>query len=80
MHSTSADPSQLALLTLPLQHRTDDDAEEYVLTADFTGVRLPGDRKGIEKQTKVWDKVIVDRPARMLRVWVYRFDSHRPLQ
>ena len=62
MHSTSVDPSQLTLLTLPLQRRTDDDAEEYVLTADFTGVRLPGDRKGIEKQTKVWDKVIVDRP------------------
>jgi uncharacterized protein YecE (DUF72 family) len=29
--------------------------------ADFTYIRLLGDRKGIEKQTKVWDKVIVDR-------------------
>jgi uncharacterized protein YecE (DUF72 family) len=31
------------------------------LTADFTYVRWLGDRKGIEEQTKVWDKVIVDR-------------------
>ena len=34
------------------------------LTADFTYVRLLGDlgdRKGIEKQTKVWNKVIVNR-------------------
>lgn len=30
-------------------------------TADFTYVRLLGDRKGIEKQTRVWDKVIVNR-------------------
>jgi uncharacterized protein YecE (DUF72 family) len=39
------------------------------LTADFTYVRLLGDRKGIEKQTKVWDKVIVDR-KKELRGWV----------
>jgi uncharacterized protein YecE (DUF72 family) len=39
------------------------------LTADFTYVRLLGDRKGIEKQTKVWDKVIVDR-KKELRSWV----------
>jgi uncharacterized protein YecE (DUF72 family) len=39
------------------------------LTADFAYVRLLGDRKGIEKQTKVWDKVIVDR-SRELRSWV----------
>ena len=69
MHSASLDPSQLTLLTLPLQRRTDDDAEEYDLTADFTCVRLPGDRKGIENQTKVWDKVIVDR-SKELRSWV----------
>jgi len=31
------------------------------ITADFTYVRLLGDRKGIKKQTKIWDKVIVDR-------------------
>lgn len=39
------------------------------LTADFTYVRLLGDRQGIEKQTKVWDKVIVDR-KKELRSWV----------
>jgi uncharacterized protein YecE (DUF72 family) len=39
------------------------------LTADFTYIRLLGDRKGIEKQTKVWDKVIVNR-SRELHSWV----------
>jgi len=39
------------------------------ITADFTYVRLLGDRKGIEQKTKVWDKVIVDR-SRELMSWV----------
>jgi uncharacterized protein YecE (DUF72 family) len=39
------------------------------ITADFTYIRLLGDRKGIEQQTKVWDKVIVDR-SRELMSWV----------
>ncbi|HXQ26258.1 MAG TPA: DUF72 domain-containing protein [Candidatus Acidoferrales bacterium] len=39
------------------------------LTADFTYIRLLGDRKGIEKQTKLWDKVIVNR-SKELRSWV----------
>src|SRR5271163_449434 len=39
------------------------------ITADFTYIRLLGDRKGIEQQTKVWDKVIVDR-SKDLRSWV----------
>jgi uncharacterized protein YecE (DUF72 family) len=38
-------------------------------TADFTYVRLLGDRKGIEKETKVWDKVIVNR-SKELHSWV----------
>jgi uncharacterized protein YecE (DUF72 family) len=38
-------------------------------TADFTDIRLLGDRKGIEQKTKVWDKVIVDR-SKELRSWV----------
>jgi uncharacterized protein YecE (DUF72 family) len=38
-------------------------------TADFTYVRLLGDRQGIEKLTKVWDKEIVDR-KKELRTWV----------
>jgi uncharacterized protein YecE (DUF72 family) len=39
------------------------------ITADFTYIRLLGDRKRIEKQTKIWDKVIVDR-SRELMSWV----------
>jgi len=39
------------------------------ITADFTYIRLLGDRKGIEKQTKIWDKVIVDR-SKELMSWV----------
>jgi uncharacterized protein YecE (DUF72 family) len=35
------------------------------ITADFTYVRWLGDRKGIEEQTKVWNKVIVDRRAEL---------------
>jgi uncharacterized protein YecE (DUF72 family) len=31
------------------------------ITADFTYIRWLGDRKGIEEQTKTWDKIIVDR-------------------
>ncbi|MGA8676237.1 MAG: DUF72 domain-containing protein [Candidatus Acidiferrales bacterium] len=39
------------------------------ITADFTYIRLLGDRKEIEKQTKIWDKVVVDR-SRELMSWV----------
>src|SRR5712692_376017 len=39
------------------------------ITADFTYVRWLGDRKGIEEQTKNWDKVIVDR-SEDLDEWV----------
>jgi len=35
------------------------------ITADFTYLRWLGDRKGIEQQTKVWDKIIVDRTAEL---------------
>jgi len=31
------------------------------ITADFTYVRWLGDRKEIEQQTKVWDRIVVDR-------------------
>jgi uncharacterized protein YecE (DUF72 family) len=40
-----------------------------VVTADFLYVRWLGDRKGIEKETKAWDKAIVDRQED-LRRWV----------
>jgi uncharacterized protein YecE (DUF72 family) len=39
------------------------------ITVDFTYVRWLGDRKGIEQQTKVWDKIIVDRSAELAE-WV----------
>jgi uncharacterized protein YecE (DUF72 family) len=39
------------------------------ITADFTYVRWLGDRKGIERETKIWNKVIVDR-ERELSEWV----------
>jgi uncharacterized protein YecE (DUF72 family) len=39
------------------------------LTADFAYIRLLGDPKGIEKQTKLWDKVIVNR-SKELHSWV----------
>jgi uncharacterized protein YecE (DUF72 family) len=39
------------------------------ITTDFTYIRWFGDRKGIEKQTKTWDKTIVDRRAD-LQEWV----------
>jgi uncharacterized protein YecE (DUF72 family) len=39
------------------------------ITTDFTYVRWLGDRKAIEQQTRVWDKIIVDRRAE-LSEWV----------
>ncbi|HWF13916.1 MAG TPA: DUF72 domain-containing protein [Candidatus Acidoferrales bacterium] len=39
------------------------------ITSDFAYVRWLGDRKGIELQTKVWDKTILDRTAE-LGEWV----------
>jgi uncharacterized protein YecE (DUF72 family) len=39
------------------------------LTADFTYIRLLGDRKGIEEKTETWDKTIVDRQGELAE-WV----------
>jgi hypothetical protein len=39
------------------------------VTADFAYIRWLGDRKGIEKRTKRWDRTIVDRSAE-LGEWV----------
>ena len=52
----------LALIDLLWMPRLD------VLTADWTYLRFIGDRKGIEKKTKTWEKIIVDRAAEMA-VW-----------
>lgn len=43
-----------------------------LVTADFTYVRWLGDRKGIDQQTKTWDKTIVDR-QKDLKNWVEVF-------
>jgi uncharacterized protein YecE (DUF72 family) len=40
-----------------------------LITADFTYVRWLGDRKGIEAETKTWDKTIIDRNPEM-KNWV----------
>jgi uncharacterized protein YecE (DUF72 family) len=40
-----------------------------LVTADFVYVRWLGDRRGIEKQTTTWDKVVVDRTDD-LQEWV----------
>jgi uncharacterized protein YecE (DUF72 family) len=39
------------------------------ITVDFSYIRWLGDRKGIEKITKVWDKTIIDRTGD-LQEWV----------
>ena len=43
-----------------------------LITADFTYIRWLGDRKGIEEQTKTWEKPIVDRGPEMTH-WVELF-------
>ena len=35
------------------------------VTADFTYIRWLGDRKAIEEITKVWNKLVIDRTAKM---------------
>jgi uncharacterized protein YecE (DUF72 family) len=40
-----------------------------LITTDWTYVRWLGDRKGIEEQTKTWDKTILDREAEIAE-WV----------
>jgi uncharacterized protein YecE (DUF72 family) len=40
-----------------------------VATADFVYVRWLGDRQGIEKKTKEWCRIIIDREAEM-RIWI----------
>ena len=54
----------LALIDQSWMPRPSDWFERFdPITADFTYVRWLGDRKGIEEQTKVWDKIIVNRTA-----------------
>jgi uncharacterized protein YecE (DUF72 family) len=39
------------------------------ITTDFTYIRWLGDRKGIERVTKVWNRIVLDRTAEMT-AWV----------
>ena len=39
------------------------------VTTDWTYIRWLGDRKGIEKITQTWNKLVVDRTAQMME-WV----------
>lgn len=58
------------LIDHPWMHRIDRLMEgRNLLTAPFTYVRWLGDRHGIEKKTKSWDRVILDR-TRELSLWV----------
>jgi len=43
-----------------------------LITAEFTYVRWLGDRKGIEEQTKTWDKTVIDRRGDLTN-WVELF-------
>ena len=45
-----------------------------LVTTDFAYVRWLGDRKGIEQQTKTWDRTVVDRTYD-LKSWVEVFKS-----
>lgn len=58
----------LALVDLVWMPRVD------VATAAWTYVRFIGDRKGIERKTKTWDKVIVDRTKDM-EWWIPRIQA-----
>jgi len=60
----------LTLIDHPWMPRIDRLMEEMdPVTADFTYVRWLGDRKGIEKTTTSWDRVVVDRSAETRR-WI----------
>jgi uncharacterized protein YecE (DUF72 family) len=48
-----------AWMPMPWEYKIDP------ITADFTYVRWLGDRKGIEKLTKTWDKTIIDRTPQL---------------
>lgn len=59
----------LTLIDHPYMARPGELLDLEPITADFTYVRLLGDRLGIEEKTKVWNEVIEDRGSE-LREWV----------
>ena len=59
-----------ALTDHPWMPRIDELMEKQdVITSDFCYIRWLGDRKGIEKKAKRWDKLIIDRRPEMSR-WI----------
>ncbi len=63
----------LALLDQSWMPRPWEMKEKFdLITADFAYVRWLGDRKGIEEQTKTWDKTIIDRRKDLVN-WVELF-------
>ena len=64
-------PTQaLAWIDHPWFYRIDDMVRRpETLTADFSYIRWLGDRRGIERKTKSWDKLIIDRRG-PLRSWI----------
>lgn len=63
----------LALLDQSWMPRPWEMKEKFdLITADFAYVRWLGDRKGIEEQTKAWDKTILDRRKDLVN-WVELF-------
>ncbi len=60
----------LAWIDHPWFYRIDDMVRRpETLTADFSYIRWLGDRRGIERKTKSWDKLIIDRRG-PLRSWI----------
>lgn len=60
----------LALIDHPWFYRIDELMRRPgILTADFVYIRWLGDRHGIERKTKTWDKLIVDR-ASAIDSWI----------
>ncbi len=57
-----------------MPHPADVAASLDVVTADFVYARLIGDRKAVEKETKVFDRIVVDRTA-SLRRWADLLDA-----
>jgi uncharacterized protein YecE (DUF72 family) len=54
----------LALTDHPWMPRPSEVFQKFdPITSDFTYIRWLGDRHGIEKETKTWDRTIVDRRA-----------------
>ena len=55
------------LIDHPYMPCPEDQLEAGMVTTDFSYVRLLGDRYGIEKKTKTWEKIVEDKSERLGR-------------